>query len=253
MVHHGKETSPSDEWHAQRAAAAKTIRILEVIREEMETAIESQAPLHYFLELSNLGAGTAECLTTILGKGPVRIRLHQGEALMVSTMVPTLWILTLNGRDSLIAARVPRYVELLCASTRSCLAGPEKTESPLEVVVNRILEAEKEALSEGSTRSLDLQKEGLTAPQANSLLAQLGKGPLNIEVAHSKQELSTWWLTSYQAIWAGEVKNQDGVVTQRQVAAGVLPPEGFAAENSLEADRSKLADFISILKTTLAA
>lgn len=252
MAYCAAPPTPSEQWHAQRAAAVKTMRLLEILREEMLAAIESKTAFHYFLDLSDLGSAISSCLETILDKGCVHIRLHQGQALIARTQIPSLWILTLNGRKSLIGARVPRYVELLCASTRSCLAGPKKEESCLELLVGRISRAEKAAILNQESQVFDLKKEGLNGAQANSFLAQMGKGPLSIDIASSEGRLCSWWLTGYQAVWGGEVKERSGHVCSQAIGVGILPPQVFAPAESLAQDRQKLADLVVILKNTLA-
>ena len=89
---------------AERRAADLSLKILKNLEQVFLQAYETQTSPDWIYDLGGMDSQSAAFLLHCLGKGEVRISLHNGEVKVCETAIPGLWLLEIGQVKSLVAA-----------------------------------------------------------------------------------------------------------------------------------------------------
>lgn len=110
---------------AERRAADLSLKILKNLEQVFLQAYETQTSPDWIYDLGGMDSQSAAFLLHCLGKGEVRISLHNGEVKVCETAIPGLWLLEIGQVKSLVAALLPRSIEAAISNGADRIEIPE--------------------------------------------------------------------------------------------------------------------------------
>lgn len=111
---------------AERRAADLSLKVLKELEQVFLQAFETQKSPDWIYDLGGIDPQSAAFLLHSLGKGEVRISLHNAEVKVCETAIPGLWLLEIGQVKSLVAALLPRSIEAAISSGADRIEIPEK-------------------------------------------------------------------------------------------------------------------------------
>ena len=111
---------------AERRAADLSLKVLKELEQVFLQAFETQKSPDWIYDLGGIDPQSAAFLLHSLGKGEVRISLHNAEVKVCETAIPGLWLLEIGQVKSLVAALLPRSIEAAISNGADRIEIPEK-------------------------------------------------------------------------------------------------------------------------------
>lgn len=216
---------------AERRAATLSLKILADIEQIFLRAAETRKAPDWIFDLGKLDAESAAFLMHSLGKGEVRIALHNDQVKACETAVPGLWLLEIGPLKSLVAALLPRSVQAALSSGAERVEVPEKLPAGL-FAAPAILSEINDALSQCDVtkpdpdnvpRQIDMVRQPLTPADRTFILTCIGEGPVSIELSGFAE--SRIFSTKVRGLWRSVIINNNHKVLLDSLCVTHIPPE----------------------------
>ncbi len=216
---------------AERHAAEQSMKILADIEKVFLESFETQKAPDWIFDLGKLDADTAAFLMHSLGKGEVRILLHNGEVKAHETAVPGLWLLEIGPVKSLVAALFPRSIEAAVNAGAERVPVPEQMPAGV-FAAPAILSELNDALAETDTsrlepdslpRQIDMVRQPLTPADRTFILTCIGEGPVSIELNGFAE--GRIFSTKVRGLWRSVIINTNHKVLLDSLVVTHVPPE----------------------------
>ena len=240
----------------EKRAAQTMLEVLRTLEIDWQRARCTDEPLHRVIDLGQYPAPTVRFMLNNFSVGEVRITLHSGQAVVTETKVPGLWRLAIGQQESLVAALLPRSVEVLLDAGIPKLPVPEDkpeglfaADAILAEVDNALSHADLETVCEGLPEQIDMLRQPLTPTDKSYLLATVGEGPLMIELLGFAD--SRIYSTKVRGLWRTLILNPAGKPLLDSLTVTRIPPEVPASREDLADGAAKLADMREWLENDL--
>lgn len=249
-------TTENIERADEKRAAQTLLEILRTLEIDWQRAQCTDDPLHRVIDLGQYPAPTVRFILNTLSVGEVRITLHGGQAVVTETKVPGLWRLTIGNQESLVAALLPRCVEVLLDGGLTKLPFPENkpeglfaADAILAEVDNALSHADLSTVDEVPPEQIDMLRQPLTPTDKSYLLATIGEGPLMVELLGFAD--SRIFSTKVRGLWRTLILNPAGKPLLDSLVVTRIPPEVPASREDLAEGASRLADMSEWLENDL--
>ena len=243
---------------AERRAANLTIKVLGELEKVFMEAFETQKSPDWIYDLGKIDAGSAAFLMHSLGKGEVRITLHNGEVKAFETAVPGLWLLEIGPLKSLVAALLPRSVEAAISNGADRVEIPEKLPAGL-FAAPAILSEINDALAQTDIsktepdnvpRQIDMVRQPLTPADKTFILTSIGEGPVSIELSGFAE--SRIFSTKVRGLWRSVIINNNHKVLLDSLCVTHVPPEVPASLDDMGRSAKLVRETIEWIERDLA-
>ena len=249
-------SGPDLDRASERVAANETLNILNSIKAAMLKSIETGETLHWICDVGTFGSATRQFMFNTLGEGEVRIELHRGEAKVAETSIPGLWRLMLGSQESLVAALLPRCVEVAAAIGSDQLVEPEVKPQGLFAApailteLRNAMQTVPNSDNEHPAYQVDLLHQPLNAQDKNYLLTTLGDGKVHIElVGFANSRIRS---TKVKGIWRSQILNNAGKPLLDNIVIAKIPPEVPLSQKELPDSVKEIDDLIEWIERDLA-
>lgn len=242
----------------ERRAAEISLKILAELQAVFKKSAETKQAPDWIYDLGKLDADSAAFLTHALGKGEVRISLHSGEVKACETSIPGLWLLEIGPLKSLVAALLPRSVEVAIAGGAERVMLPEKQPAGL-FAAPAILTEINDALAQTDVsrtdpdnvpRQIDLIRQPLTPADRTFILTSIGEGPVSIELSGFAE--SRIFSTKVRGLWRTVIINNNHKVLLESLSVTHVPPEVPASLDDMAHSAKLVYDTIAWIEHDLA-
>ncbi len=216
---------------SERRAANLSLQVLAEIEKVFLQAFETQKAPDWIYDLGKLDAESASFLMHSLGKGEVRISLHNAEVKACETAIPGLWLLEIGPLKSLVAALLPRSVEAALSVGADRVVMPEKLPAGL-FAAPAILSEINDALAltdvtktdpDSVPRQIDMVRQPLTPADRTFILTCIGEGSVSIELSGFAE--SRIFSTKVRGLWRSVIINNNHKVLLDSLCVTHVPPE----------------------------
>lgn len=239
----GPDLNPSQE----ALAARTTFELLNELQAVYEKAHASEDPLHWVRDLGPIPQESRRYLLNTLGKGEVRISLYDNQAQATETKIPGLWRLLVGSQESLVAAVLPRCVNLLLDQGLERIPIPEKKPESLFAAIPIINEinaalatADLTRIPETAVTQIDMVRQPMTPADKNFILTTLGTGPISIELVGFAD--SRILSTKVRGVWRTIILNPSGKTLLHSLSVARIPPEVPAASEDFSEALDKIRE-----------
>ncbi|MBP3439439.1 MAG: hydrogenase expression/formation protein [Sutterella sp.] len=253
--------APETERRAALAAAAflKEVgaRVQEAREAARETGKQALSDLHEIYDFSRFDPEWMPFVLAALGRGEVRIALHDGLVRIEETGVPALWRMKIGASESFVLSRVPLCVrkEALEGDEtvgRIVNGGPDVFAAPaiLEELRRAQSEIDWSAIPEDPVFMTELSRQPLSPGDARALLSTLGTGTIEAEITGFAR--SVIQRTRVRGIWHSRLFNNAGKTLLDAYVAAVIPPEVAASSEAFADTEAKCREIAEWLEADLA-
>lgn len=236
---------PDLDRQTERRAALKTMELLKQLEAAYVKTIEEGAPLHWIFDTGVLGPDVCRFLYNSLGTGEVRITLYDGQATATETDIPGLWLLSVGGQESLVAALLPLCVKKALDQGRETIDIPEDkpeglfaSEPLLKEVAGVLAQTDISQTSTSVPYQVDMMRQPLTPADKSFLLTVVGRGSLSVELLGFAD--SRIFSTKVRGLWRSVIINNAGKVLLDSLVVARIPPEVPAAPEDLPEGLGKI-------------
>lgn len=248
----------SSTLYDNRRALKGAIEVLSTLRDAMKSAAESGSELDAIVDLGKYDVATRRCLEQNLTPGECKIRLCGGEVLIEEMEVPTLWRVTMNGQVSLVAALLPRSVEMFLARGVDAISIPEKKPEGLfaaDPILAELSDALKKAdlsqIPDLPEHQIDLSRQPLSPADLNYILVTLGQGEIEVELSgFAKSHIQS---TRVRGLWRSRILNNAGKALMDSLVVAKIPPEVPAGREDIAPAAERLTEICTCLADDLEA
>lgn len=238
---------PDLDRNEEKRAAQTTLVILNDIESVYTRSKLTDAPLHWIRDLGAMSDDTRRFLFNTLGIGEVRITLHGGQAVVTETKIPGLWRLQIGPQESLVAALLPRCVDVLLDHGLESIPIPEHKPEGLFVAIPLLTEIQDSVkntdlskFSDGMGKQIDMVRQPMSPADKTFILSTLGEGPISIELMGFAD--SRIFSTKVKGVWRTLILNPSGKTLLHSLTVARIPPEVPASMEDLEDATQKIAE-----------
>lgn len=243
---------------AERRAADLSLKVLKELEQVFLQAFETQKSPDWIYDLGGIDPQSAAFLLHSLGKGEVRISLHNAEVKVCETAIPDLWLLEIGQVKSLVAALLPRSIEAAISSGADRIEIPEKLPAGL-FAAPAILGEINDALSQTDIsktdpdtvpRQIDMVRQPLTPTDRTFILTCIGEGPVSIELSGFAE--SRIFSTKVRGLWRSVIINNNHKVLLDSLCVTHVPPEVPASLDDMGRSAKLVRETIEWIERDLA-
>lgn len=231
----------------EKRAAELTLSILDDLDAVYTRSKLTDAPLHWIRDLGTISGDMRRFLLNSLGVGEVRISLHGGQAVATETKIAGLWRLQIGPQESLVAALLPRCVDVLLDHGLDSIPIPEHKPEGLFVALPLLTEIEDNLKHTDLSRldgepgkQIDMVRQPMSPADKTFILATLGEGPISIELMGFAD--SRIFSTKVKGVWRTVILSPSGKTLLHSLTVARIPPEVPASPDDLDDATAKIAE-----------
>ena len=253
--------APETERRAAFAAAALMRDVAARVGEARALAREKGravlSELHEIYDFSRFDPEWMPFILASLGRGEVRIVLHDGLVRIEETGVPALWRMKLGASESFVLSRVPLCVRRAALEGdetvgRIVNGGQDVFAAPAILEELRAAQAaiDWSSIPEDPVFMTELSRQPLSPGDARALLSTLGTGVIEAEITGFAR--SVIQRTRVRGIWHSRLFNNAGKTLLDAYVAAVIPPEVAASSEAFADTEAKCREIAEWLEADLA-
>lgn len=238
---------PDLDREEEKRAADMTLALLDELDGVYARTKLTDAPLHWIRDLGAMTSDMRRFLFNTLGVGEVRITLHGGQAVVTETKIPGLWRLQIGAQESLVAALLPRCVDVLLDNGLDHIPLPEHKPEGLFVAIPLLTEIEDSikhtdlsSITGEIVKQIDMVRQPMTPADKTFILTTLGEGPVSIELMGFAD--SRIFSTKVKGVWRTVILSPTGKTLLHSLSVARIPPEVPASVEDLDDATAKIAE-----------
>lgn len=231
----------------EKRAAEMTLALLDDLDGVYSRSKLTEEPLHWIRDLGSINGDMRRFLLNSLGVGEVRISLHDGQAVATETKIAGLWRLQIGPQESLVAALLPRCVDVLLDHGLDTIPIPKHKPEGLFVALpllseieDSLQQADLTQFSDQPAKQIDLVRQPMSSADKTFILTTLGEGPVSIELLGFAD--SRIFSTKVRGVWRTVILSPTGKTLLHSLTVARIPPEVPASMEDLDDATKKIAE-----------